>query len=320
MRSGSVRLGVLVAAIALVAGPAQAQQTAEVTVVDSDYQPREVTVDTGGTVTWTQVGSLPHSVTADDGTFDSHPECGGTGDCMGTGDTFAHTFTEPGTYAYYCRVHGGPGGVGMSGTVVVAAAAESPDEEPTEEPTQEPTEEATPEPTDEPTDEPADDGADDGTAVTGAIEVGDQAGDGTSVTVDSVAISGADGFVVVHADQDGAPGPVLGHVAIAEGTSTDVEVPLDEPLTADATVWPMLHVDAGVAGVYEFPGADGPVMADGEVVMAPLAFTVTSAEDVASLPRTGTPSNLLLALALSAVAGGAVALRRLRPGGSGRGR
>lgn len=319
MRSGSVRLGVLVAAMALVAGPAQAQQSADVTVVDSDYQPREVTVDTGGTVTWTQVGSLPHSVTADDGSFDSHPECGGTGDCMGTGDTFAHTFAEPGTYAYYCRIHGGPGGVGMSGTVVVAAA-ESPDEEPTEEatpePTEQPTEEATPEPTDEPTDEPADDGA----AVTGVVEVGDQSGDGTSVTVDSVTISGADGFVVVHADQDGAPGPVLGHVAIPEGTSTDISVPLDEPLTADATVWPMLHVDAGTAGVYEFPGADGPVMADGEVVMAPLAFTVTSAEDAASLPRTGTPSNLLLALGLSAVAGGAVAVRRLHPRGSGHGR
>ncbi|MBW3620507.1 MAG: hypothetical protein KY461_09695 [Actinobacteria bacterium] len=103
-----------------------AQATADVAVVDSAFQPRDVTVDAGGTVTWTQTGSLPHSVTADDGSFDSHPDCG-DGDCMGPGDTFPHTFEDAGTYAYHCRVHGAPGGVGMAGTVTVtAAAAEEP--------------------------------------------------------------------------------------------------------------------------------------------------------------------------------------------------
>lgn len=78
-------------------------------------------------MTWTQTGSLPHSVTADDGSFDSHPDCA-SGDCMQNGDTFSQSFSEPGEYAYYCRVHGGPGGVGMSGTVVVTAAQEEPTE------------------------------------------------------------------------------------------------------------------------------------------------------------------------------------------------
>jgi plastocyanin len=32
---------------------------------------------------------------------------------------YRFTFTTAGTYRYHCAVHGGPGGVGMSGTVIV---------------------------------------------------------------------------------------------------------------------------------------------------------------------------------------------------------
>jgi hypothetical protein len=42
----------------------------------------------------------------------------------------------------------------------------------------------------------------------------------------------------------------------------------------------MLHVDEGENGVYEFPGADVPVIIDGEVVMAP--FTATAATATAT--------------------------------------
>lgn len=119
-----------VAAMAVLVLPAAAvaQSGAQVEVVDSSFQPAEVSVEAGGTVTWTQSGSLPHSVTADDGSFDSHPQCGAGGDCMGTGDTFAQTFTAPGEHPYYCRLHGAPGGVGMAGVVVVTAAEDESDE------------------------------------------------------------------------------------------------------------------------------------------------------------------------------------------------
>ena len=83
----------------------------EVEVLDSEYQPEEVEVSAGTTVVWTHTGSLPHTVTADDGTFDS-------GD-MSSGDTFEYTFEEPGTYPYYCVYHGSEGGVGMSGVITV---------------------------------------------------------------------------------------------------------------------------------------------------------------------------------------------------------
>lgn len=286
----------------LLALPAAAQSAGDVEVVDSAFQPAEVTIDAGGTVTWTQTGNLPHSVTADDGSFDSHSDCSGGSGCMGAGDTFSETFDEPGEHAYYCRIHGAPGGVGMSGVVTVAAVGAGPTE-----PAQ-PTETTPPAETPEPTEQPGGEAE-----VTGSLVAPDQSGEGSTVLVDEVTISGATGFVVVHADADGAPGTVLGHVAIAEGTSRDVAVRLDAPLTGDATVWPMLHVDAGQVGVYEFPGPDGPVTADGAVVMSPVAVTLAAADDdtdAGSLPRTGTPLGLLALAAMAALAGGAVAVRR----------
>lgn len=292
-RTGTTGL-LVAAALLLTTTGATAQEAADVEVVDVAFEPSDVTIEAGGTVTWTQTGSLPHTVTADDGSFDSHPDCSGGSDCMASGDTFSQTFDEPGTYAYYCRIHGGPGGTGMAGTVTVTAAGATPTDTATPTETGTPTEDAPP--------------------TTGDISVSDQTGDGTTVTVDEVTISGADGFVVVHLDADGAPGPVIGHAPVDEGTSTDVVVTLDEPL-ADATVWPMLHVDAGVLGTYEFPGADVPVTADGQVVVASLAYTVDDPADADTgddeLAQTGPATALwLLALALVLTGSGMVAARR----------
>lgn len=139
---------------------------------------------------------------------------------------------------------------------------------------------------------------------TGSISASDQSGDGSTVLVDEVTIEGADGFVVVHLDDGGAPGEVLGHSEISEGTSTDVTVTLDSPVTEDVTLWPMLHFDAGETGTYEFPGPDGPVTVDGDVVMVPIEYTV-------ELPFTGGPSPWLAAVAVALVVGGLLMVRRL---------
>lgn len=295
-RTRTTMIGVvsaLVLAMPLAATAAAASH--DVDVVDNAFEPPSLTVTAGDDVTWTSSGSNPHTVTADDGSFDSNPDCeafadAATGACMDSGESFEFTFDEPGEYPYYCRLHGGPGGVGMAGTIIVEAAA---------------------------TDDggSTDDGATDdtgGSEVTGDITVSDQSGDGTSVAVDSVTIEGATGFVVVHADGDGAPGAVIGHVAIPEGTSTDVSVPLDEELTDDATVWPMLHVDAGELGTYEFPGPDGPVSNEDGVVVKPLAYTV----DGSALPQTGVPATAVpvLVAALLALGGGWLLLRRTQVG------
>jgi plastocyanin len=97
------------------------QGTNVVTVADNEFRPPEVTIVAGTEVVWTSTGAAPHSVTADDGSFDSHPECTGTdpSKCLGTGQAFRHTFATPGRFPYHCHVHGDAGGAGMSGILVV---------------------------------------------------------------------------------------------------------------------------------------------------------------------------------------------------------
>jgi plastocyanin len=79
----------------------------EVSQEDISFQPAEVSVGVGDTVTWTNNDSVGHDVTADG--FSSG-EPGG----MAPGDTFEQTFDEAGTFDYVCTVH-----PGMEGTVVV---------------------------------------------------------------------------------------------------------------------------------------------------------------------------------------------------------
>jgi plastocyanin len=97
------------------------QGTNVVTVVDNEFRPPEIAVVAGTEVVWTSTGAAPHSVTADDGSFDSHPQCTGTDPsmCLGTGQNFRRTFATPGRFLYHCRVHGDLAGAGMSGVVVV---------------------------------------------------------------------------------------------------------------------------------------------------------------------------------------------------------
>jgi len=90
-----------------------------------------------------------------------------------------------------------------------------------------------------------------------------------TLTIDSALID-TQGWMVIHADNDGAPGAVLGFAPLVEGLNENIVVELDEAATS---VFPMLHYDTGAPGVYEFgtvEGADGPVTVDGNVVVGNL--------------------------------------------------
>jgi hypothetical protein len=80
--------------------------------------------------------------------------------------------------------------------------------------------------------------------------------------------------LVIHADDAGSPGPVIGYSPVVDGENANVVVEVD-PAQATAVLYAMLHTDAGTAGTYEFPGEDGPVMVDGQVVTP--AFNVIAA-------------------------------------------
>lgn len=89
-----------------------------VSVALSDYamQPQEIHVLRGTTVVWRNVDELgeAHTITADPRQLFSF-----NSDFLEPDESFQFIFTERGRYLYYCQVHGGPGGDGMSGVVVV---------------------------------------------------------------------------------------------------------------------------------------------------------------------------------------------------------
>jgi hypothetical protein len=83
------------------------------------------------------------------------------------------------------------------------------------------------------------------------LEFEDQSGDGSSVVVDTVSAPQG-GFVVVTAEGADAP---LGSVQVKVGTTDDVEVPLDTPLTADTDLTATLYADTDGDGAFD-PTAD----------------------------------------------------------------
>lgn len=104
------------------------QTTGDVAIRDNSYDPDTIEIEPGGTVVWTHEGQAPHSVTADDGSFDSSPNCQsdtGAG-CMQNGDTYEQTFDQAGRFEYHCKIHGSSGGGGMAGVVVVQDPGEEP--------------------------------------------------------------------------------------------------------------------------------------------------------------------------------------------------
>ena len=92
-------------------GSDSAMDEVVIMVKDSKFEAKELTVSAGTTVTWIMDASFPHTVTADDGSFDSGR--------MSNGQSFSFTFDQPGEFPYYCTLHGGTGGSGMAGTVTV---------------------------------------------------------------------------------------------------------------------------------------------------------------------------------------------------------
>ncbi len=107
--------------------------------------------------------------------------------------------------------------------------------------------------------------------ITPGVKVLDQTVLSGSVRVAEVD-SAAAGWIVVHADLGGRPGPVVGYTAVARGKNSDVAVAIDQS-TATPTLYAMLHVDKGVVGTYEFPGPDAPEQGDTQAVSP--AFKVT---------------------------------------------
>ncbi|MBI2763223.1 MAG: cupredoxin domain-containing protein [Chloroflexi bacterium] len=78
-----------------------------VAIIDNAFEPANLTVSVGTSVTWTNKGKRNHTVSTADASF-------GSAGVMSSGATYAHTFDTAGTFAYFCAIH-----AGMKATITV---------------------------------------------------------------------------------------------------------------------------------------------------------------------------------------------------------
>lgn len=96
-------------------GNNEVAQTTDVAMVSSQFDPRNVHVATGATVTWTNEESTGHTVTAasENWSFD---------EVVGGSESTQYTFDASGVYDVYCKYHGSADLTGMSMKVSVGDA------------------------------------------------------------------------------------------------------------------------------------------------------------------------------------------------------
>ena len=63
------------------------------------FEPKDLTIQIGTTVTWTNADDVPHTASSkgEAQVFDSG--------AMDTDDTFSFTFSKAGKYEYFCKIH-----------------------------------------------------------------------------------------------------------------------------------------------------------------------------------------------------------------------
>ncbi|MGG1658975.1 stalk domain-containing protein [Brevibacillus sp. NRS-1366] len=86
--------------------PAPVAKSNQVNIQSFSFTPGALTIEKGSTVTFTNLDDVVHTVTANDGSFDSGP--------INQKATYTMTFSKPGVYSIYCKPH-----TFMTGTITV---------------------------------------------------------------------------------------------------------------------------------------------------------------------------------------------------------
>ncbi len=98
-------------ALAVCVAPSLAQNAPGTVRIDNfTFNPPQLTVKAGTTVTWVNKDDIPHGIASSSNAFVKSK-------ALDTDDSYSFTFTTPGTYAYFCYIH-----PHMTGTIVVEAA------------------------------------------------------------------------------------------------------------------------------------------------------------------------------------------------------
>jgi amicyanin len=106
--SAALLVAVLTAATLFPSMSARAED-ATVKIDNFTFAPPSLTVKAGMTVIWRNEDDIPHTVASSTRVFKSK--------ALDTDDNFSFTFTEPGSYEYFCSLH-----PHMTGKIVVEPA------------------------------------------------------------------------------------------------------------------------------------------------------------------------------------------------------
>jgi len=88
------------------AGRGQDEESAQIFIESSGFEPANLNIPTGTTVTWTNHDGMAHTVFNTDKVFIS--------EMLDTGEKYSFVFHKAGTYPYHCSIHSK-----MTGTVNV---------------------------------------------------------------------------------------------------------------------------------------------------------------------------------------------------------
>jgi plastocyanin len=77
--------------------PAKPAMAAEIHIDNFSFQQPTITVPVGTEVTWINRDDIPHTVVSENQVFKSR--------ALDTDEKFSFTFTQPGTYKYFCSIH-----------------------------------------------------------------------------------------------------------------------------------------------------------------------------------------------------------------------
>ena len=107
MKHVIVFFAILMSTLSLAQSPVSSTAPATTVTIDNfTFSPMTIEVQRGATIKWINKDDIPHVVASTAGVFKSR--------AIDTDGSFVFTFTEPGTYEYYCSVH-----PKMTGKVVV---------------------------------------------------------------------------------------------------------------------------------------------------------------------------------------------------------
>lgn len=105
-----------------------------------------------------------------------------------------------------------------------------------------------------------------------AVDVEDQTLDEPNILTVKTAVSNGPGWIVIHEDNNGDIGGVVGQTLLTQGSNLNIKVTINRPVAASERFYAMLHADAPADGNYTFDGQngeDGPVLDMNNMVIAP---------------------------------------------------